>query len=222
MRISNEPQQTEVPHLSGNTRVNVWVALLRDGPGSSTGSTSPEIHQVQYWSANVAPRDPASRRSDYDVDRRRSRRTGQACDGDALRRPCGLPVASHGNAARRHGPARAYRRENRTDKLITYLGEKQNHRYVSILEHGKPYNVLVDHDDRIQRLAVLNAFPAVLVQGNWRSWPEDATPAEDAAVRGILPGIGPPNQQRYIGVQALLADLRQGCPTRNRSRRGRQ
>ncbi len=28
MRISNEPQQTEVPHLSGNTRVNVWVALL--------------------------------------------------------------------------------------------------------------------------------------------------------------------------------------------------
>ena len=98
---------------------------------------------------------------------------------------------------------RAYRRENRTDKLITYLGEKHNHRYVSILEHGKPDNVLVDHDDRIQRLAVQNAFRAVLVQGNWRSWPEDATPAEDAAVRGILPGIGPPNQQRYIGVQAI-------------------
>ena len=28
MRIANEPQQTEVPHLSGERRVSIWVALL--------------------------------------------------------------------------------------------------------------------------------------------------------------------------------------------------
>ncbi len=62
MRISNEPQQTEVPHLSGNTRVNVWVALLVMDDEQDTslttgwywrladmGAAENERHDLEAW-----------------------------------------------------------------------------------------------------------------------------------------------------------------------------